>query len=184
MTARKPATTPPAIPKCVLQTTTYAFSPHHKEPESRIYQWSEPDKIPRAHSEVTRIAPALPGRIATLIALSVPISVVLIATPPEETRNWADADQVVPNAVPPEETVSRPPPPDVSLPTRDAEIDVPPERNRLRKPLPTRSRPHMARPRSADRRPMLLPRLSDPGGALMSPLGGFAILFIIFSTVR
>ena len=38
---------------------------------------------------------------------------------------------MVPNAVPPEETVSRPPPPDVSLPTRDAEIDVPPVRNRL-----------------------------------------------------
>jgi hypothetical protein len=32
---------------------------------------------------------------------------VLIATPPQETRNWADADKVVPNAVPPEETVSR-----------------------------------------------------------------------------
>ena len=57
--------------------------------------------------------------------------VALIATPPEETRNWADADKVVPNAVPPGETVSRPPPPDVSLPTRDAEIDVPLERNRL-----------------------------------------------------
>ena len=28
-------------------------------------------------------------------------------TPPEETRNWADADKVVPNAVPPEETASR-----------------------------------------------------------------------------
>jgi hypothetical protein len=33
--------------------------------------------------------------------------VVLIATPPEETRNWADADKVVPNAVPPEETLSQ-----------------------------------------------------------------------------
>ena len=56
---------------------------------------------------------------------------MLIATPPEDTRNWADADKVVPNAVPPEETVSRPPPPDVSLPTREVEIDVPPESNRL-----------------------------------------------------
>jgi hypothetical protein len=37
--------------------------------------------------------------------------VVLIATPPDETRNWADADKVVRNAVPPEETVLRPPPP-------------------------------------------------------------------------
>jgi hypothetical protein len=81
------------------------------------------NKIPHAHSEVTRIAPARPIRIAALIALSVPISVVLIATPPEETRNWADADKVVPNAVPPEETVSQPPPLDVSLPTRDAEIE-------------------------------------------------------------
>ena len=32
---------------------------------------------------------------------------VLIATPPEETRDWADADKVVPNAVPPEEADSR-----------------------------------------------------------------------------
>ena len=46
-------------------------------------------------------------------------------------RDAAGGDAVVPNAVPPEETVSRPPPPDVSLPTRDAEIDVPPERDRL-----------------------------------------------------
>jgi hypothetical protein len=36
-----------------------------------------------------------------------------MATPPEETRNWAAADEVVPNAVPPEEAVSRPPPHDV-----------------------------------------------------------------------
>src|SRR6266567_4739638 len=85
-----------SISKCGLQTTTWAFSPHHKEPESRIYEWSAPDKIPRAHSEVTRIAPALPGRIAALIALSVPISVVLMATPPEETRNWADVDKWCP----------------------------------------------------------------------------------------
>jgi hypothetical protein len=37
-----------------------------------------------------------------LFALSVSIPVVLMATPPEETRNWADADKVVRNAVPPE----------------------------------------------------------------------------------
>jgi hypothetical protein len=28
--------------------------------------------------------------------------------PPEKTRNWADADNVVPNAVPPDETRRRP----------------------------------------------------------------------------
>jgi hypothetical protein len=30
---------------------------------------------------------------------------VRIATPPEETRNWVDADKVVPNTVPPQATV-------------------------------------------------------------------------------
>jgi hypothetical protein len=33
--------------------------------------------------------------------------VVRIATPPEKTRNRADANKVAPNVVPPDETVSR-----------------------------------------------------------------------------
>jgi hypothetical protein len=59
-------------------------SPHHKEPGSRTYERSAPIKIPHAHSQVTcpshvpksrsqvtPSAPALPGRIAAPIALSV-----------------------------------------------------------------------------------------------------------------
>src|SRR3989442_11218729 len=79
------------IPKCVLQTTTLAFSPITRNPEftngQRLTKYLISGSF-RSHANCSRPL----GGITALIPLSVPISVVL--TPPEEMRNWADADKV------------------------------------------------------------------------------------------
>src|ERR1700730_13911400 len=72
VTARTPATTPPASkrlrnvdPKmCAANDDIGVFSTSQGTRVRNLLS-----KIPHAHSEVTRVAPALPGRIAALIAL-------------------------------------------------------------------------------------------------------------------
>src|SRR6202035_4673483 len=77
-TASKPATTPPSkrlrnvgankvdAKMCAANDDMGVFSTSQG---SQSPEWSAADKIARAHSGVTRIAPALPGRPAALIAL-------------------------------------------------------------------------------------------------------------------